>query len=78
MCPLENLLTLCVTPVLFGDNYHVRSMKMRRALTMKSKFKFVDELILVHVEADLNFAVWLTCNNLVHTWIINSISPSNA
>jgi len=53
-------------------------MKMRRALAMKKKFKFVDGSIKVPDEEDLNRGAWERCNNLVHTWIINSISPSIA
>jgi hypothetical protein len=45
---------------------------------MKNKFKFVDGSIPVPEEDDLNYAGWERCNNLVHTWIINSISPSIA
>jgi len=51
---------------------------MRRALAMKNKFKFVDGSIHVPNEEYLNRVAWQRCNNLVHTWIINSISPSIA
>ena len=64
-----------VAPQLNGDNYHAWSMKMRRALTMKNKFKFVDGSIPIPDEDDLNRMAWERCNNLVHTWIINSIEP---
>jgi len=53
-------------------------MKMRRALAMKNKFKFVDGSIPIPEEDDLLYAAWERCNNRVHTWIINSISPSIA
>jgi hypothetical protein len=53
-------------------------MKMRRALAMKNKYKFVDGSIPIPGEDDLNRLAWERCNNLVHTWIINSISPSIA
>lgn len=76
--PSENSSTVSVTPQLSGDNYHAWSMKMRRALAMKNKFKFVDGSIHVPGEGDLNRDAWERCNNLVHTWIINSISPSIA
>jgi hypothetical protein len=74
----ENSSTVSVTPQLNGDNYHSWSMKMRRALAMKNKYKFVDGSIPVPDEDDLSRSVWERCNNLVHTWIINSISPSIA
>lgn len=53
-------------------------MKMRRALAMKNKFKFVDGFIPIPDADDLNCAAYERCNNLVHTWITNSISPSIA
>jgi len=74
----DNSTAVTVTPQLTGENYHSWSMKMRRALAMKNKFKFVDGTIPVPEEDDLNYAAWERCNNLVHTWIINSISPSIA
>ena len=74
----ENSSIVSVTPQLTGDNYHSWSMKMRRALAMKNKYKFVDGSIPVPNEDDLNRLAWERCNNLVHTWIINSISPSIA
>ena len=37
----DNSTTVTVTPQLNGENYHSWSMKMRRALAMKNKFKFV-------------------------------------
>jgi hypothetical protein len=76
--PSENSSTVTVTPQLTGENYHSWSMKMRRALAMKNKFKFVDGSIPIPEEDDLLYAAWERCNNLVHTWIINSISPSIA
>jgi len=42
-------------------------MKMRRALTMKNKFKFVDGSIPIpdDDDDDLNWSAWQRCNNLV-------------
>lgn len=76
--PSENPTTVCVTPPLTGDNYHAWALKMRRALATKNKFKFVDGSIEVPREEDLNFAAWERCNNLVHSWIVNSTAPSVA
>jgi hypothetical protein len=45
---------------------------------MKNKFKFADGSNKIPMEEDLNFAAWVRCNNLVHSWIINSITPSIA
>lgn len=76
--PIENSSTVSVTPQISGDNYHAWSMKMQRALAMKTKFKFVDGSIQVPDEDNLDRSAWERCNNLVHTWIINSITPSIA
>ena len=40
---------------------------MRRALPMKNKIKFVDGLIPIPNEDDLNSDAWVRCNNLVNT-----------
>ena len=76
--PSEISSTICVTPALFGENYHAWSMKMRKTLAMKKNFQFVDGTIEVPDSDDLNYVAWQRCNNLVHTWIINSITPSIA
>src|ERR1051325_6704793 len=76
--PYENSSTVCVTQALSGENYHALSRKMRRALAMKNKFQFIDGTIEVPDSDDLNYIAWKRCNNLVHTWIINSIIPSIA
>jgi len=52
--PLEYSSTVNDTPQLNGDNYHAWSVKMRRALAMKNKFKFVDGSIPIPDEDDLN------------------------
>lgn len=54
--PSENSSTVTVTPQLTGENYHAWSMKMRRALAMKNKFKFFDGSIPIPVEDDLLYA----------------------
>jgi len=50
-------------------------MKMRRALAMKNKYRFVDGSIPIPDVDDLNRLAWERCNNLVYTWIINFIAP---
>lgn len=61
-----------------GKNYHSWSRKMRRALGLKNKFRFVDGSIPIPDESDLNFSAWEKCNNLVHSWLVNSMSPELA
>jgi len=76
--PSKNSSTVNVTLQLNGDNHHVWSMKMRRALPMKNKFNFGDGSIPIPDEDDLNHTTWERCNNLVHRRIINSITPTIA
>ena len=52
---------------------------MRRALGGKMKFGFVDGSISPIIdEFDTLFRAWNRCNMLVHSWIVNSVSPSIA
>lgn len=40
----------------------------------ENKWEFVDGSIEVPSDDDLNFAQWECLNNLIHSWIINSVS----
>ncbi|MCI43388.1 retrovirus-related Pol polyprotein from transposon TNT 1-94, partial [Trifolium medium] len=51
---------------------------MRRALGGKNKFEFVDGSIDIPSEFDPNFKAWNRCNNLIHSWIVNSLEDSIA
>lgn len=51
---------------------------MKRALGTKNKFAFVDGYVPMPPMYDLNRNVWERCDNLIHSWIINSISPQIA
>ncbi|KAK2390516.1 putative mitochondrial protein [Trifolium repens] len=68
--------TISVKPVLNYSNYQVWARSMRRALGGKNKFEFVDGSIEVPTEFDPNFKAWNRCNNLVHSWILNSMDDS--
>lgn len=48
------------------------------ALIGKNKFKFVDGSILAPDPFHPSYDAWERCNNLVHSWIINYVSPSIA
>jgi len=67
------------TPVLNGSNYYSWACSMRRALSGKMKFEFVDGTIpMVTDPFDHLFRAWNRCNMLVHSWIMNSLSKSIA
>nr|KYP56537.1 hypothetical protein KK1_002778 [Cajanus cajan] len=51
---------------------------MKRALISKNKFKFIDETIEIPNIRDPNYEAWDQCNNLIHSWILGSLSPSIA
>jgi len=71
--------SVIVSPVLDGSNYHSWARSMGRALGGKMKFEFVDGSIsLIVDEFDPLFRAWNQCNMLVHSWIVNSVSPSIA
>lgn len=65
-----------MTPLLEGEsNYHGWEKRMQRVISTKKKFKFVNGSIPIPREDDLNYVMWERCNNLVHSWLINSIKP---
>ncbi|KAK0594794.1 hypothetical protein LWI29_000598 [Acer saccharum] len=69
----DNPTTVLVSPVLCGDNYGTWSRAITMALRAKNKLGFVDgTLIKSSIEKDV--PNWAQCNNLVSSWILNSIS----
>lgn len=49
---------------------------MHRGLGGKNKFQFVDGTIVPPKPDDLSFQAWERCNNLINSWIMNSVSDS--
>ncbi|CAL0329776.1 unnamed protein product [Lupinus luteus] len=76
--PGENPGHALVAPPLNGKNYHSWSRAMRRALSSKNKFRFVDGRIQAPQETDPIFDVWERCNNMVISWITRSLNQSIA
>jgi hypothetical protein len=71
--------SVTVTPLLTDSNYHPWSRAMKRALGAKMKLNFIDGTIHVPADAfDPSFRAWNRCNQLVSSWILNSVSPSIA
>ncbi|GAU39942.1 hypothetical protein TSUD_149520 [Trifolium subterraneum] len=67
------------TPPLTGSNYHSWSRSMRRALGAKMKLGFVDGSLPPPPDAfDPSFRAWNRCNQLVSSWILNSVSEAIA
>ncbi|GAU18579.1 hypothetical protein TSUD_325710 [Trifolium subterraneum] len=71
--------SVAITPLLTGSNYHSWSRSMKRALGAKMKLDFIDGTLPVPVDAfDPSFRAWNRCNQLVSSWILNSVSESIA
>jgi len=77
--PSDGPSSVIVSPVLDGSNYHSWARSMRRELGGKMKYELVDGTIEPIVDDfDPLFRHWNRCNYLVHSWIMNSVSPSIA
>ncbi|KAL5852756.1 hypothetical protein ACOSQ3_007874 [Xanthoceras sorbifolium] len=63
-----------VTPLLIGDNYGSWSRAVIKALRAKSKLGFIDGSFPIPKEQD-DISNWERCNDLIGSWILNSISP---
>lgn len=68
-----------VTQILVGDNYNSWSRGMTIALSAKNKIEFADGSISKPEGTDLNLLnSWTRNNNIVVSWILNSISKEIA
>ena len=65
-----------VTKLLNSDNYGTWSRSISIALSAKNKTGFVDGSIPKPLGTDAKFADWKRCNDMVLSWILNSIDPS--
>jgi hypothetical protein len=63
-----------VSQLLTGDNYYTWSRSMLMALTMKNKVLFINGGLLKPDPLSPNFLPWTRNNNMVLSWIINSVS----
>ncbi|KAL5717644.1 hypothetical protein ACHQM5_010624 [Ranunculus cassubicifolius] len=69
-----------VSKKLNGDNFSGWKMSMVRALNSKNKLGFADSSIKTpskDSDPDL-YATWSRCNDMVHSWIVNSCEPEIA
>ncbi|XP_073278715.1 uncharacterized protein [Primulina huaijiensis] len=67
--------TILVTPLLTGDNYGSWSRAITMVLRAKNKLIFVDDSLPVPSEKD-DISNWERCNDLVSSWILNSVSSN--
>ncbi|KAK0577292.1 hypothetical protein LWI29_030858 [Acer saccharum] len=66
-----------VSKPLNGDNYSTWKRAMTLALNSKNKLSFVNNSITApSKETDPDgYATWSRCNDMVHSWIVNALSP---
>ncbi|XP_010424302.1 PREDICTED: uncharacterized protein LOC104709375 [Camelina sativa] len=58
-----------------GTNYDDWDATMRIALDSKRKLGFIDGSLPRPDESDSSFPLWSCCNNMVKSWLLNSVSP---
>lgn len=71
---------MLISKPLNGDNYSVWRRAMTMALNSKNKLGFVNGTIkppLEETDPD-SYAAWSRCNDMVHSWIINTLIPEIA
>jgi hypothetical protein len=76
----DNPGTVLVSRILTGDNFFTWSRAMQMALSAKNKLGFIDGTI-PKPDSDMNpddFALWQRCNDMVLSWILNSIDAELA
>jgi hypothetical protein len=66
-----------VSKPLNGDNYSTWKRAMNLALNSKNKLGFVNDSIKAPSEETdpEGYATWSRCNDMVHSWIVNALSP---
>jgi hypothetical protein len=68
---------ILVSKPLNGDNYSTWKRAMTLALNSKNKLGFVNNSIKAPSEKTdpEGYATWSRCNDMVHSWIVNALSP---
>jgi len=70
--------SVLVSQLLTGDNYYTWSRSMFMALTAKNKLQFINGTLPRPNPSDADHYSWTRCNNMVLSWIINSVSKEIA
>jgi hypothetical protein len=74
----DSPVSLLVSQPLNGDNYLTWKRFMMLALMAKNKFSFVDGTLPKPSSTDPTLHAWVRCNNMVLSWILNSVSKEIA
>jgi hypothetical protein len=64
-----------VAQLLTTDNYSSWRRAVTHGLRAKRKLGFIDGTIPEPDPSDATYSSWLACNSMLHSWILNSISP---
>ena len=73
--PSDNPGTLLVSEIFNGENYVAWSRSIVIALTVKNKVQFTDgSIVSPSTDQIFRHTAWLRANNLVLSWLMNSIS----
>ncbi|CAA3022790.1 uncharacterized protein LOC111406837 [Olea europaea subsp. europaea] len=74
----DNLSLILVSKVLEPHNYGQWSRAMRIGLSAKNKIGLIDGSIEMPSPTNKTFHSWQRCNDMVLSWILNSVSPDIA
>jgi hypothetical protein len=75
MHPSDNPGALLVSEIFTSENYIAWSRSMTIALTVKNKIAFIDGSLVQPITTNQSLHVaWLRSNNLVLSWLMNSIA----
>ncbi|KAK6137091.1 hypothetical protein DH2020_029162 [Rehmannia glutinosa] len=67
-----------VSQLLTEENYNTWSRSMIMALSAKNKISFIDGTISKPASTDSDFQHWIRCNDMVKSWLLNSLSKDIA
>jgi hypothetical protein len=74
--PNESTTAALVAPPLDGKNYHAWFRSMMKAIILKNKLRLLNGSCPMPDAFDPTFEPWIRCNNLVLSWLINSVVPT--
>ena len=71
-------IVLVTQPLIGGENYSAWARVVRKALLTKNKLGFIDGSLTLSsplVFTPSAIQAWIKCDNMVATWLTNSVSP---
>ncbi|KAG2706747.1 hypothetical protein I3760_05G116900 [Carya illinoinensis] len=74
----DNASSVIVSPPLTGPNYLSWSRSFSLSISIKNKLGFLDGTITKPELTDPLYLPWLRCNNIILSWLLNSISKEIA